>query len=713
MLRTRLAGALVALVVALAMPTGALASFGDEAVGMNAHVPTAEVVDLVADLGASWIRVDADWWAQSAPCSASIGFSAALDQAVVRADQRGLRVFMTLAYTPPCASSGDGDGKPHNEPPDPAKYGAFVRQAVAHYRALGVTHFGLWNEANLTSFWEGSASDYVTHVVAPGIPAIAAGCSDAGHGDCKALGPDTAHTGDYDVWLEDVLDGMNAAGLSFDILTHHCYLGFDLAIWDGDSFVNALDQRRAEFTRRSLLDVLKDTGHAPGGVPDIEVWMTETGYQCEPADDAGEKQKQADYYQRVLDEQLARTWYTNTFFYEITDSGDALDGFGITRGPGHAHKPAYDALKARIASEPALQSGPEAACANGDDDDGDGLVDLADPGCADADDDDEADGPSPPAKPTLVALPASAGQALDGSLDDWAAASFVTIASPADFVSAGGAPGDASDLSARIAVAWEPGAVWLGVEVQDDAHVNDHAAADLWMADGLQVAFDVATNGGAGYDDTDDFELGWASTTGGSVSFVWHAPPGSSAKGGDFVVARSGTKTTYEVRIPAGELGLADVHDGLRVGFSLVVDDDDGGGREGFIEWSTGIGLAKSPADFGRVAFALTAPPVGAGGSGAGAGGPGLGGAGVGGAGVGGASAGVGGADGGGASGIAPRAVDGGAADDASGCGCRVARGGRGAEAVALLVAFAWVARRRRRAKGGAPRGRRPSATER
>jgi MYXO-CTERM domain-containing protein len=699
----------------------ALAAIGDDAVGMNAHVPAPAVVDLIADLGAKWMRVDNNWFEQPNPCGSNITFIAPLDTAVSHAKTRGLSVFMTLAYTPPCASQGNTDSTNNNDPPNPALWAQYVRKAVAHYRPMGVRHYGLWNEANLSGFWESNAAEYVSRVVVPGIPAVKQGCSDAGFSDCLALGPELAHVGDYDKFMVSTLNAMKAASAKFDILTHHNYLGFDHYVWEGDTFVNGLDDRRFPFTRRSLLDVLKDTGHAPGGVPDTEVWISETGYHCKPATDAAQMAKQASYYMRVIDEQLKRAWYTNSFFYEILDSGDQLDGFGITRKEGSTYtkKPAYDALKARIAKEPALSGGPKTQCSDGKDNDADGKVDMADPGCKDGSDDNESDDPPPPQKPQVVSLPAPS-VALDASLLDWGAAQFASIKSPDDYVSAQTPPGDANDLSARFASLWDADALYLAVEVTDDKHVNTKSGEEIWQGDSVQVAFDVDRSGGTPYDDKDDYEMGWASTSGGSKSWVWKAPPGSSAKGGAFAINRSGTKTTYEVKIPASEIGVHKIADGLAIGFSLLVNDDDGSGRDGYIEWSSGIGQFKSPEEFGEIVFKSTAPPAD---GGAGAGGTG-GGGGTGGAGASGgtggakpdaaagsgASAGAGGSPGtdgsagaaadggpGGAAGSTPFSnFDEGADSSGGGCGCRAAGERASGGAVLLLAAVAIAARRRR-----------------
>ena len=344
------------LVLACLLGSSSLVHAGNE-LGVNTHVPATDVVQVSADLGAHWIRVDNNWFQTTDPCSGSIGSFAPLDGSVNDAVARGLKVYMTLAYTPACASLDNSDDTNLNDVPDPTLYGSYVRQAVAHYRALGVTHFGLWNEANLGGFFEGSANQYVDNIVLPGLAAVAAGCGDAGFSDCQSLGPDLAHVGDYDVFLEDVLVRMNNASASFDILAHHIYQGHDVSPFSGDSFYNALQERRFSFTRRSLVNVLTDVGLATDGVPSIEVWITETGYHNRPATSASEMSAQRDYAMNTIDEQMARDWYTNTFFYEILDSNDDLDGFGITRreAAGFFLKDAYLALQTRVATDPGYQ----------------------------------------------------------------------------------------------------------------------------------------------------------------------------------------------------------------------------------------------------------------------------------------------------------------------------------------------------------------------
>ena len=643
--------------VALVMVVGLLAgSASADSVGVNTHVPAPAVVDLVSDAGMKWIRVDNNWLSQTDPCSASIGWEAALDTAVSYAEGKGLCVYMTLAYTPACASLGNIDGlSSNNDVPDPTKWASYVRQAVAHYRGLGVRHFGLWNEPNLSGFFEGTVQQYVSNVLVPGFPAVQQGCQDAGHDDCLVLGPELAHVGDNaDDYLETVLNSMTTGGLRFDIITHHIYQSFDTPIYSGDSFLNALEAKRWFSNRRSLLEVLEDTGLAPGGVPVMEVWITETGYQCSPATDATEMATQQTHYQDVIEAMLARQWWTNVFFYEIIDSGDSLDGFGITRDQGggtYLKKPAWTYLQTKIAATTALQD----SCASP-------VI--------------------PPTPKTYTA--ARSTPAIDGDLTDWVGANYVGLQAPDDYVVLAADVTGIDDIKVSFALRWDPQALYIAALVDDEAQANGYTEPEIWMGDSLQVAFDMAHNGGTSYDATDDYEYAWAKTSTGDVRHRFYAPNGAPAAADTFAITRTGTTTTYEVRIPATDLGLATFTAGKVFGFSLLVNDNDGTGRDGFLQWTPGIGQSKNPSLYGVVTLAETAPPMDGGVDG-------------------GAHDGAAAHDGPAADGAAgdgssqgDGSADAGGGNPSTGCGCRVAAPGA-APLLALAVAALLTGIRRRR----------------
>jgi hypothetical protein len=67
------------------------------------------------------------------------------------------------------------------------------------------------------------------------------------------------------------------------------------------------------------------------------------------------------------------------------------------------------------------------------------------------------------------------------------------------------------------------------------------------------------------------------------------------------MVDRSGTTTTYELHINPAALPSAVFQANTTIGFSFLVNDDDGTGRTGWLQWTDGIGLEKAPYYFGEL----------------------------------------------------------------------------------------------------------------
>ncbi len=184
-------------------------------VGINAHIPSPDMLDLVAESGATWIRVDANWDLLQ-PERGRYAY-AVLDGPIANATSRGLSVYASLGYTPawvpkvPRERTDTYGG--NDEPATSEEWVAFVENAVTHFRGMGVTHFGMWNEPNLEHFWDGDIDSYVEKILIPGSDAVHRVC-----GDCVVLGADLAHVGEVDDALDRVLALVSYAIGAF---THH------------------------------------------------------------------------------------------------------------------------------------------------------------------------------------------------------------------------------------------------------------------------------------------------------------------------------------------------------------------------------------------------------------------------------------------------------------------------------------------------------------
>jgi hypothetical protein len=146
------------------------------------------------------------------------------------------------------------------------------------------------------------------------------------------------------------------------------------------------------------------------------------------------------------------------------------------------------------------------------------------------------------------------------------------------------------------------------VEVTDDHHTQQAEGSAIWSGDGLQIGIGIAN--GNGSVPLEYHELGVAMDDNGRLSnWRWLAPRGFSSNGSfelQYAVSRKNQKTVYEMAIPWIELTKATwfVEKGMKLKFSMLVNDNDGNGRKGWLEYNSGIGTAKDIHAFGDLFLA-------------------------------------------------------------------------------------------------------------
>lgn len=185
---------------------------------------------------------------------------------------------------------------------------------------------------------------------------------------------------------------------------------------------------------------------------------------------------------------------------------------------------------------------------------------------------------------------------VDGTADDLSGARVVDLAAEGTVLLEGYE--GAADLSGDVAVTWDDDNLYLSARITDDNHTQEATqSGQIWSGDSIQFAVSEGTPGEAG----SWYEYGIALTQEGPVVHRWSAPSGGNpgtVTGADVAITRDGTTTTYELALPwTSHLAPSEPGDGL-LSFSMLVNDNDGSGRKGWIEWGSGIGSGKNPALF-------------------------------------------------------------------------------------------------------------------
>ena len=177
----------------------------------------------------------------------------------------------------------------------------------------------------------------------------------------------------------------------------------------------------------------------------------------------------------------------------------------------------------------------------------------------------------------------------------------------------------ADNLSGKGYLKWDSDNLYLALQVKDDVHYQTSTGIDIWKADSVQFAIDPYRINGPSQSGN-NHEIGIALGANGIEKYRWTATAGKQS--GAFpnmavgITRNENAKiTAYEAAIPWSELlpdGVAPA-DGDLYGFSLLINDNDGNGRRGFVEYRSGIGNSKNPGLYGDLVLAAPldlTPPV-------------------------------------------------------------------------------------------------------
>jgi len=168
-----------------------------------------------------------------------------------------------------------------------------------------------------------------------------------------------------------------------------------------------------------------------------------------------------------------------------------------------------------------------------------------------------------------------------------------------------------NDCSAMCTLKWDEENLYLLAEVSDDKLYNDYEPFYMWSGDGIQLALAQVLD--QNLNSNEFTELGLGPSKNGVLCWRYSSQTmyneGSTGLDVGIVdnvkvtVEEQNGKWIYRSKIPWSEIFGENVtmKGGENLGFSLIVNDNDGSGRKGYLEYTSGIGNGKNTSLFGRI----------------------------------------------------------------------------------------------------------------
>lgn len=196
---------------------------------------------------------------------------------------------------------------------------------------------------------------------------------------------------------------------------------------------------------------------------------------------------------------------------------------------------------------------------------------------------------------------------VDGTIDPETAGSASTIDLSKGTVKMTGYQG-AGDLSGNLWLSYDSDRFYLSAKIKDDIQASTSAGAEIWKNDSIQFAVANGLPGESRY----WYEYGISQTPEGPQIYRWITPPGvekGAVENGSLAVTRDEDQnyTIYELSLPWSEIAPIKAEKNGVISFSMLVNDNDGNGRKGFIEWGGGIGDGKLSSKFRSMQWLVTA----------------------------------------------------------------------------------------------------------
>jgi chitodextrinase len=167
-----------------------------------------------------------------------------------------------------------------------------------------------------------------------------------------------------------------------------------------------------------------------------------------------------------------------------------------------------------------------------------------------------------------------------------------------------GGPGlsGTDDLSGTVTLNWDEEKLYITADITDDVLFYEAEQKDMYLNDGFQFGIVRGIPGSS----EEWYDSGFARTPAGLQVYHWITPAGvpvGLVEDSQLSVTRNEEQklTRYEFALPWTELAPINPAEDEVFSFSLLLNENDGTGRRGYLEWGSGIGASKDPKKYRTV----------------------------------------------------------------------------------------------------------------
>ncbi len=190
---------------------------------------------------------------------------------------------------------------------------------------------------------------------------------------------------------------------------------------------------------------------------------------------------------------------------------------------------------------------------------------------------------------------------LDGVVDNlWSLATKQYLA----ITTEGSEPDLNTDLSGSWSALWDSEYLYILVDVNDDALVQDSPSG--WDDDRVEIFIDGDNSKDDAQDNVNDYQYNFRWNYGEVETPVeWYLSP-DSLQGVEYAVATTGTGYLFEIALPWLTMIGMSPQVGHLIGIDVMIDDDDdGGGRDTQISWHLESSPPHSPVKWGTAKLVI------------------------------------------------------------------------------------------------------------